>query len=133
MLDTDRLMKYARLYSARKKLKTKYESLGKEIEAMEEGLIGHMSENQMDKCNLKGGYVIYLDTKIWPKLKTSRDKVIEALKANGHGDIVNETYNTNSLASWLRELAAMDESIPEGLQNFIESNPVTSLLVKKSK
>jgi hypothetical protein len=133
MLDTEKLMKYARLFRARKKLKKKYDALGKDLESMGSGLIEHLSENQIDKCNLHGGYVVYIDTKIWPKLKASREKVVEALKAAGHGDIVNETFNTNSLASWLRELDALDQDVPEPLQDYIEKNPVSTLLVKKFK
>ena len=133
MLDTEKLMRYARLFSARKKLKAKYDALGKKIEAQEEGLITHLSENQIDRVNLKGGFVVYFDTKIWPKLLAPREKVLEALKAAGHGDIVNENFNTNSLASWLRELDALGEDVPEELQDVLKKNPVTSLLVKKFK
>jgi hypothetical protein len=133
MLDTEKLMRYARLFSARKKLKMKYEALGKEIEAQEQGLIAHLAENQVDRVNLTGGFVVYFDTKIWPKLLVSREKVVEALKEAGHGDIVAENFNTNSLASWLRELDAGGEDVPEELRSVLEKNEVTSLLVKKFK
>mgnify|MGYP001454415881 CR=1 FL=1 len=94
MLNTEKLMKYARLYRARKKLKAKYEKLGKELEAMEGPLLAHMADEPTDKINLVGGYVVYTDTKIWPKLLASREAVIKALKECGHGDIVAESYNT---------------------------------------
>ena len=133
MLNTKKLMKYARLYRARKKLKAKYEKLGKELEAMEGPLLTHMADEQTDKINLVGGYVVYTDTKIWPRLLASREEVIKALKECGHGDIVAESYNTNTLAAWLRELDMEEKELPEELQDFIEPNRVTSLISKKFK
>lgn len=133
MLNTEKLMKFARLYKARKKLKAKYEKIGKELEAMEGPLLAHLADEQIEKVNLVGGYVVYTDTKIWPRLLAPKEAVIKALKDCGHGDIVAENYNTNTLAAWLRELDMEEKELPEELQDFIEPNRVTSLISKKFK
>jgi len=133
MLNTEKLMKYAKLYRARKKLKAKYEKIGQELEAMQGPLLIHLADEQIEKVNLVGGYVVYTDTKIWPKLLASREEVIAALKASEHGDIVVEGYNTNTLAAWLRELDMEEKELPEDLQKFIKPNRVTSLISKKFK
>ncbi len=57
-----------------------------------------------------------------------KDKLFEALRAEGHGGLIYETVNANSLSAFVKEqIAENDETLPcwlEGLVNVFEKTTV---------
>jgi len=138
MLNTKMLKKYSRLYLARKKLKEKYNELTTELGKMESSLIQHMITEEIDKFNFKGGITVSIKQLIWPKClvknevgKNDNKAIINALKSGGLDYMVDEGYSVQTLASYLREMDASNEALPESFKGIIEPNPVKSLVVKK--
>lgn len=131
-LDTNELKKFARLYLARKKLKEKYNELTKTLESMTPGLLDHLIDEEVDTVSLKGGAVVSIQTQIWPKYR-DRGEVAKALKAAGMSDMVEENFNNQTLASYLRELIASGNELPEPLRGVLEPNPVSKLVARKYK
>ena len=129
-LDTDRLKKFARLYLARKKLDAKSSQIGKELEKMMPALIDHMIDEETDKVSFKGGITLRIQPQIWAKYD-DRKEAIEALKEAGLTDMVEEGFNAQTLASYLRELNAAGEDLPEAFKGKIEANTVQKLIAKK--
>lgn len=125
--------KYAALYTAKKKLEAKAKELGERLREMQGDLIEELLIHEVDRLPLKGGRTIYIDTKIWPKFKNgaTREDVVEALKEDGYHELVAEGYNSQRLASVLREFDKMEEPLPKCLDKVIESNPVANLVVRK--
>lgn len=131
MIDSERLMQFAKLYRARKKMKAKVDAIGKRLKEMQVGLIENLIENEVDRCAFKNGITIYIDQKIWPQYLAPMPDVIKALRENGHADIINEGLNTHTIASWLRELDAEEKELPEELQKVIKPTIVQNLIAKK--
>jgi hypothetical protein len=134
-LNIGRLKKYAALAEARRKLKEKYDQLGKRLANMAPALINHLIDHEMDKVPLKGGRTIYIDTKIWSKYlpgKTIED-LVNAAKEDGIYEQLGgkESLNAQSLAAYLRELDRQEKDLPKNLKQVIEPNPVSNLVVRK--
>jgi hypothetical protein len=141
MLNTDLAKKFARHYLAMKKCDKKAKEIRKLLEQWNQPLLDHMVDEEMNKISFKGGDTLSIDEKIWAKIlakdefgETDTERVVVALRAAGLDDlIVAEKYNHNSLAGYLRELAAAHEPLPEALEGIIVANPVKKLVVKKLK
>jgi len=128
-LDTDRFKKFARLSLAKKKLKAKHDSIGRDLDKMMPQLIEDLINEEVDKISLKGGITVFIRPQIWPKWKTEdKRKRVEALKEAGFKDLVEEGFNTNSLAAILRELDATGKDLPEVLKEVLEANTVEKLI-----
>ena len=86
------LKKFAGLYLARKKIREMDEKLTKKIMAMQQALIDHLIDHEVNSLPLKGGRTIYIDSKIWPKKKSediTTEQITEALRKDGLDDFVN--------------------------------------------
>jgi hypothetical protein len=134
-LDIGQIKKFAAIAMARKKLKQKYDELGKKLEGMMPGLINHLITCEVNKVPLIGGRTVYIDTKIWAKNlegKTGID-VAAAAKKDGIFELLGgkEAVNAQTLASYLRELDQNQEKLPKNLAGVIKPNPVSKLIVKK--
>ena len=86
----------------------------------------------MSVLSLKNtGVVINRKTTIWAHLPQGHEKAIEVLKSTGHGNLVAENFNSNSLSSLLRELIKANE-VPKEFKGVIDKNPKTNLIPKRS-
>jgi len=140
MLNTKLIAKFARLYLARKKLKEKATQINKELENMQGPLLDHIIDEGLNKVSFPGGITVSIDKKIWPKYlakdefgQTDKHAIATALKEAGLNEYVEEGYNTNSIAAYLRELDRDKTNLPEALKGIIEPNSVNKLVAKKFK
>jgi len=130
-LNTELMQKFARLSLAKKKMKEKLSEIEKQLETMQPIIINNMTDAMIEKFSLKGGVTIFTKTQIWPKIKTDRDKVAAALKEAGLGELVAENFNSNRLASYLRELYRDEKQLPPALAEHLEMNAVIKVQVRK--
>jgi len=83
------------------------------------------------------GYTIHLNTTVWAKKSgkdIDQDAVCEALGAAGMFDLVKESYNSNQVSAWMRELADEngDIELPSELEGVLEATKVTQVRRRKS-
>jgi hypothetical protein len=138
-LDTKKLGQYARLYLARKKLKEKYEQLGKQLKKIEGPLIEHMfdQDEPIEKLSLRGGITLNIEETIWAQLipdengVVDKNKIAAALEKVGMGHIASLGINHQSLSAYLRELSAAGEPIPPELEGLVRANPTEKLKARR--
>ncbi len=101
--------------AAKAKLKEAIEHLdgaGKELQAriLDEWLSLGVSSQRFDTGTLG------MRSQLWPIVGDAKERVISALKDNGHADLVSEGYNANAFASMVREHvnAAIEEARGRG-------------------
>jgi hypothetical protein len=139
MLQTKEFQKFIRLTLAKRKLEAKVKQINLILEHMAQPLIDHMVDEEVDKLSLKGGITIKLDRTIWAKIiakdefgATDKERVVAALRDAGLNELINaETYNSQSLSKYIRDLAKAQKKIPDEIADVVEANPVPKLIVKK--
>jgi hypothetical protein len=120
--------KYLRL----KELEQEVKQIKEEISVIEQALIEKFAEDGVKKMSLEGGVTLRVDCKIWPKILTSNEEAIAAIKAAGMTELLTkENYQTQTLASFLRELDKNDEPLPKEFQGIIAPNPVYKIIANR--
>jgi len=62
-----------------------------------------------------------------------KDKLFEALRAEGHGGLIYETVNANSLSAFVKEqIAENDDMLPSWLEGLINVFEKTTVGVRKA-
>ena len=104
------------LKEEKKQLEARAKELGTRIEAMEEALTDGMAERELEKFSYKG-HTFYLNSRLYASPAAGRkEDMIAAMKENGYGDLVTETVNAQTLASFIREQReATGLDVPEWL------------------
>jgi hypothetical protein len=139
MLQTKEFQKFIRLTLAKRKLEAKVKQINLILEQMAQPLIDHMVDEEVDKLSLKGGITIKLDRTIWAKIiakdefgAVDKERVVAALRDAGLNELINaETYNSQSLSKYIRDLAKAQKKIPDEIADVVKANPVPKLIVKK--
>jgi hypothetical protein len=139
MLQTKEFQKFIRLTLAKRKLEAKVKQINLILEHMAQPLIDHMVDEEVDKLSLKGGITIKLDRTIWAKIiakdefgAVDKERVVAALRDAGLNELINaETYNSQSLSKYIRDLAKAQKKIPDEIADVVKANPVPKLIVKK--
>jgi len=129
-LNTEKLKEYADLYLERKKHQDIIKDLTAEIVEMEKMLLEHMANEGMDKVSLTGGKTIMVSEQIWPKYG-HKSIAIEAIKAANINGMIEEGFNHQRLASYIREKIRAGEDLPKEFSGKITAEPVQKLVAKK--
>ena len=62
-----------------------------------------------------------------------KDKLFEALRAEGHGGLIYETVNANSLSAFVKEqITENDETLPSWLEGLVNVFEKTTVGVRKA-
>ncbi len=84
----------------KKELEDKVKEVGAEVEELDRQLSDAMAEVECSSFS-HGGSTFYLNYRLFASLKAGmNDDMIAAFKEHGFGDIVKETVNANTLASF---------------------------------
>jgi hypothetical protein len=139
MLQTKEFQKFIRLTLAKRKLEAKVKQINLILEHMAQPLIDHMVDEEVDKLSLKGVITRKLDRTIWAKIiakdefgAVDKERVVAALRDAGLNELINaETYNSQSLSKYIRDLAKAQKKIPDEIADVVKANPVPKLIVTK--
>lgn len=105
-----------------------------EIERLDKALSDGMAEAELDKFT-RNGHTFYLSSRLFASAKEGmKDEMFQALKDHGYGEIVTETVNANTLASFCKEQIAMSgeaEALPDWLSAVVNTFEKTSVGVRK--
>jgi len=117
----------------KKNLDAQSKQLGAEIEELELSLSDAMATAEVDKFS-RNGNTFYLTSRLFASPNAGmKDDMISALRKNGYGELVTETVNANTLASFCKELMAENNDVlPEWLAGTINTFEKTSVGIRKN-
>jgi hypothetical protein len=126
----EKLKEYANLYLERKQYQDKVKDLTDKITAMELYLLEHMANEGAEKVSMPDGITVSMREQIWPKYG-HKSIAIEAIKAARIPGLIEEGFNHNRLASYIREKLKSGEDLPKEFAGKITADPVQKLVAKK--
>ena len=103
------------------------------IEDLDRQLAEQMAEQEVDRFS-RNGSLFYLSSRLFASPRAGeKEPMIAALKANGYGDLVVETVNANTLASFAKERMAESETgeLPGWLDAVVSTFEKVSVGVRK--
>jgi hypothetical protein len=113
----DRVRRFVQLEKERKELEARLDILKEEIKPLAEQIAEEFEESGTQRENVDG-LTVYLSYQMWARPKDGdMPKLVDALKNNGMGDLVQETVNINSLSAVVRERykECVEQNIPDVL------------------
>jgi len=119
----------------KKDLEEQVKAVNGEIEQLDQQLSDAMAEVECPNF-AHGGSTFYLNTRLYASPKSGMaEDMIQALRAHGFGDIVKETVNANTLASFCKEQIALSgeaEAIPDWLAQVVNTFEKVSVGIRKA-
>lgn len=117
----------------KKEVDAQAKEIGAEIEKLDLALSDAMAEAECDRFSHNGS-TFYLSNRLFVSPAAGcRDEMISALKAHGYADIVTETVNANTLASFIKEQIALNnDAIPNWLADVVNTYEKTSVGMRRS-
>ncbi|WKY49087.1 hypothetical protein Q5O24_07200 [Eubacteriaceae bacterium ES3] len=116
----------------KKDLDKQSKELSSEIEKLDLALSDAMAEEECARFS-RNGSTFYLNSRLFASPAAGcKNEMISALKQNGYADIVTETVNANTLASFLKEQMALNNDvIPKWIVNVVNTFEKTSVGIRK--
>lgn len=110
-------------------LKDELSSLEAEITETEQLLIQRMSEEETSSF-ARAGFKYYMSTRVFAS-PSDKDNLFSWLKENGYGDLVQETVNSNTLSSWVKEFINENGELPNDLKNLVNVFEKVQINIRK--
>lgn len=116
----------------KKEVDAQSKEIGVEIEKLDLALSDAMAQAECDRFS-RNGSTFYLSSRLFASpVAGCRDEMISVLKAHGYADIVTETVNANTLASFIKEQDALNnDAIPDWLTDVVNTYEKTSVGIRK--
>lgn len=120
------------LKDRKKELDAESKALGAEIDRLDLELSDAMAEAECERFS-RNGNTFYINTRLFASPAAGRKKdMICVLKENGYGDIVTETVNANTLASFVKEQTALNaDEVPAWLADVVSTYEKVSVGIRK--
>lgn len=120
------------LKEQKKELDTQTKVIAAEIERIDLELSDAMAEAECERFS-RNGSTFYLNSRLYASPVAGRKgEMIMALKANGYGDIVTETVNANTLASFVKEQTTLNDDVtPAWLTEVVNTFEKVSVGIRK--
>ena len=119
----------------KKELEKQVSDITTEIEQLDRELSDAMAEAECPNFSHSGS-TFYLNTRLFASPKAGmKEDMIAALKEHGYGDIVNETVNANTLASFCKERIAESgeaEALPGWLDEVVNTFDKVTVGIRKA-
>ena len=88
-----------------------------------------MEDAEVEKMTISGVGTVYIKHVIYASLpEEHRDRAYEWLAENGHGALIKETVNANTLKAWAKEQLENNTPLPE----FIKASFVNEATIRRS-
>ena len=106
----------------KKELDAMVKEVGAEIERLDLELSDAMTEAECERFS-RNGSTFYLSSRLYASpIAGQKEAMFAALKSNGFGEIVTETVNANTLASFVKEQRELNnDEIPEWISEVVSS------------
>lgn len=116
----------------KKELDAQVKELGTEIERLDLALSDAMTEAECERFS-RNGTTFYLNTRLFASPVAGRkEDMFQALKSNGYAELVTETVNANTLASFVKEQKELNnDEIPDWISSVVSVFEKVSVGVRK--
>jgi len=131
-LNTDELKRFVALDERRHQLEAEVDTIKAEATELEGRLLPQFEQSGTERIAIDGR-TVYVERKLWAKAKDGdKAAVCKALKRAHLGDYVEETFNSNSLSAYVRELDREERPLPPSLREVLEVSEVFKLRTRRS-
>ena len=131
-MNTQELKRFVALEERRRQLETEVDAIKAEASELESRLLPQFEQSGTERIAIDGR-TVYVERKLWAKAKDGdKPAVCKALKRAHLGDYVEETFNTNSLSAYVRELDREERPLPSSLRDVLEVSEVFKLRTRRS-
>ena len=131
-MNTDELKQFVALEERRRTLEAEIDTIRAEATELEQRLLPQFEQSGLERVAIDGR-TVYIERKLWAKAKEGdKAAVCKALKRCRLGDYVEETFNTNSLSAYVRELDREERQLPATLAAVLDVSEVFKLRTRKS-
>lgn len=124
--------KLKELKDRKKDLEAETKAITAEIDSLDLELSDAMAEAECERFS-RNGNTFYLNSRLFASPASGRkDDMILALKDNGYGDLVTETVNANTLASFVKEQKNLNaDEVPAWLADVVNIHEKVSVGIRK--
>ena len=130
MIDGARLAEYIELTARKRALDDDLKELNERLVLIELELLDQFEAAGVDKIG-KDGYTLYMARSLRPRAKDGdRERMLEAIKANGYGDLVKEDIHPKRLEAIVKEFDGQGE-MPDWAKDTIEIYEQYNIRVRK--
>ncbi len=131
-MNTEELRRFVALEERRRQLEAEIETVKAQTSELEQALLPQFEQSGMERVSIDGR-TVYIERKLWAKAKDGdKPAVCKALKRCRLGDYVEETFNTNSLSAYVRELDREGRPLPPSLATVLDVSEVFKLRTRRS-
>jgi len=132
-LDTWKLTRFVELHRVKREMEAALRKVEDEIAVLEPILREQFAVAGIQSMSVNG-MTAYVSRQVFPKYKdgAGRGDVIEALKADGLGDILREDYNSQTFNSLIRDIESSGRGLPEHLARVIEISEKYELRTRRA-
>ena len=131
-MNTEELKRFVALEERRRQLEAEVDTIKAEATELEQRLLPQFEQEGFEKISVDGR-TVYVERKLWAKARDgNKAAVCKALKRARLGDYVEETFNTNSLSAYVRELDREERPLPPSLREVLEVSEVFKLRTRRS-
>lgn len=116
----------------KKELDAQVKEVTAAIEQLDLALSDAMAEAECERFS-RNGSTFYLNTRLYASpVAGHKEELFRALKENGYGEIVTETVNANTLASFVKEQMSLhDEELPAWIAQVVTTFEKVSVGIRK--
>lgn len=130
-MDVDKLKEYVELDARKRRLNDELSDVKERLAKLESDLLTTFEEIGMQNTRIDGT-TVYVHRQLWANAKDGdRHRAVAALKRSGLTEMVTETFNTNTLSAYVRELDAVGEDLPPDLEDAISVSEKFSLRTRR--
>lgn len=117
----------------KKELDAKVKEISAEIDQLDQALSDAMAEAECERFS-RNGSTFYLNTRLFASpIAGHKEDMFQALKDNGYGEIVTETVNANTLASFVKEqMAENGDEVPAWIAKVVNTFEKVSVGIRKN-
>lgn len=121
------------LRDAKSESEKKTKDINAALDEVEQQLVKMMVDTETQNFT-RGGTMFSLTNKTRASaVADCKDKLYRTLKRKGHGDLVYETVNANSLSAFVNEqMSENNEELPKWLTGLVNVYPQTKVSVRKA-
>ena len=116
----------------KKELEDETKRMTAEIEKLDKQLSDEMAKEECPNFSHNGS-TFYLTSKLYASPKAGgKEAMFAALRAKGFGDMIKESVNANSLASFVKEQRELNnETIPEWIEEVVNTFEKITVGIRK--
>ncbi len=111
-MNQEQLKRYVELEHERRDLDDRLKAVKAETEKLAASLLDQFAEAGMQSARVNG-LTVYVHRQLWASaVEGNYEAACQALRASGHGEFVQERFNTNQISALAREMDKNGETLP---------------------